>query len=122
MTAPSEEAASAELYEPATNRWTPTGSMSVDRHSFTATLVRDGRVLVVGGFSLGGVQGSAGLYDPATGRWTGTAGLRTPRRNHTATLLGDGTVLVAGGFGADGWREARSCTTPRAGAGSAPRR
>jgi hypothetical protein len=74
--------------------------MGVDRHSATATLLRDGRVLVVGGHSGNGtgVQASAELYDPATGRWTSTGSLRTPRRDHTATLLADGTVLVAGGF------------------------
>jgi hypothetical protein len=92
------------LYDPATNRWTPTGSMNVGRISFTGTLLRDGRVLVVGGNSTsGGLQASAELYDPATGRWTLTGSLRTPRRSQTATLLTDGTVLVAGGANSTGW-------------------
>ena len=97
--------------------------MSVDRYGFTATLLRDGRVLVVGGFSAGGagVQASAELYDPATGRWTVTASLRTPRRNHTATLLADGRVLVAGGFGMAG-AETQSAMTPPEHGGSASRR
>src|SRR5262249_60662971 len=90
--------ASAELYDPATNSWTTTGSMNVGRISFTGTLLRDGRVLVVGGNSLSGVQASAELYNPATGRWTLTGSLRTSRVDHTATLLTDGTVLVAGGW------------------------
>src|SRR5262249_18960260 len=79
------------------------GNMNVGGISFTATLLRDERVLVVGGNSLSGVQASAELYDPATGRWTLTGSLRTPRSDHTATLLADGTVLVAGGSNSSGW-------------------
>jgi hypothetical protein len=40
--------ATAELFDPATNRFTPTGSMANPRESFGLTLLRDGRVLAVG--------------------------------------------------------------------------
>jgi N-acetylneuraminic acid mutarotase len=95
--------ATAELYDPETGTWSTTSGMAVARRSATATLLRDGRVLIIGG-SFGGSSvsngiASAELYDPASGVWSTAASMRAARQYHTATLLTDGTVLVAGGFG-----------------------
>jgi hypothetical protein len=82
--------------------WTTTGSMNFGRYSHTATLLPDGKVLVVGGEGPGGAQASTELYDPGTGAWTSTGSMNVARSQHTATLLPDGKVLVAGGVGQAG--------------------
>ena len=64
----------AELYDPATGYWSPTGSLYDEPVQSTATLA------------------------PATGTWTPTGSLATARFHHTATLLANGQVLVAGGY------------------------
>ncbi|EPX60686.1 PKD domain protein [Cystobacter fuscus DSM 2262] len=52
--------ASAEVYDPATGTWSPTGSMATSRYRHTATLLRNGRVLVTGG----SYSGTSELYTP----------------------------------------------------------
>jgi hypothetical protein len=74
--------------------------MADARVGATATLLRDGWVLVAGGFADGmanGVRASAELYDPSSGTWARTGDLLQARAGQAATLLMDGTVLVAGG-------------------------
>jgi hypothetical protein len=71
-------------------------AMSVARAAHTATPLRDGRVLLVGG--LDAAAGTAELFDPKTRTFTRTGSLLTPRGSHTATLLPDGRVLMAGGY------------------------
>jgi hypothetical protein len=73
-----------------------TGSMTTARRSHTATLLNDGRVLIVGGSDVHGEMGTAELYDPARGTFRRTGGMEVVRSCHTATLLADGRVLVAG--------------------------
>jgi len=76
--------------------------MAVARKGHTATLLPDGKVLVVGGVDSNDdasakALASAELYDPKTGTWSETGSLIHPRAWHTATLLKNGLVLVAGG-------------------------
>jgi hypothetical protein len=80
----------------------PTGVMSTARSALTATVLADGRVLVVGGWDASSAVASAEIYDPATRTFTPTGSMSTARRDAAAVLLADGRVLVIGGY-ATGW-------------------
>ena len=80
----------------APGKWRITGRMTTAREYHTATLLRNGQVLVAGGFNSTATDlASAELYDPATGTWTATGSMASGRTAHTATLLPNGQVLVA---------------------------
>ncbi|MEO5818018.1 MAG: kelch repeat-containing protein [Gemmatimonadaceae bacterium] len=70
--------------------------MRLPRALHSATPLRDGRVLIVGGGSPETAVMSAEIVDVAIGKSVLIA-LKTPRLGHTATLLPDGHVLVVGG-------------------------
>jgi hypothetical protein len=108
----------AELYDPVTNAFSLTASMTavvswggqptiptiiVGR---AATLLPNGKVLVTGGQSFMGCDddfsldffSAAELYDSLAGTFTPTGDMTTARYSHAAALLPDGTVLITGGW------------------------
>ena len=114
------ETATAEIYDPRTKSFTPTGSMARPMLGHQAVLLRDGRVLILGGPN--DDPGTAEVYDPATGHFSdlgdmnqdtsGDAGpiftpapsdaaqtraLESQLGDQTVTVLADGRVLIAGG-------------------------
>jgi len=103
--------ATAELYDPSSGAFSPTGNMSVQRYGHTATLLKSGHVLIAGGVPSTQnanpiVEAAAELYDPSTGSFTpiGTAQIDGPPffapncqcqiSSFDSILLPSGQVLV----------------------------
>jgi hypothetical protein len=94
--------ATAELYDPVSGTFSPTGSMGRVRHKHDAAPLPDGRVLIVGGADARDDQGayhSAEAYDPASGTFSPAGQMLRERYKIQATTvpLLDGKLLLAGG-------------------------
>jgi hypothetical protein len=74
-----------------------TGQLNIERRSHTATLLENGKVLIIGGDNQNGVVSQAEIFDPVSRTSTLAATSLTPRTDHTANRLSDGRVLVIGG-------------------------
>jgi hypothetical protein len=93
---------SAEIYDPATGKFQPTGKMAERRVGHIAVLLRSGKVLIAGGWVGHGSTDSAELYDPATGKFAAIAKLTARRGEPRATMLANSDVLITGGDDHDG--------------------
>jgi hypothetical protein len=97
----------ADVWDPTMSSFSPSGAMGVGRERHTATLLPDGRVLIVGGVGERAADFSdtavleAEIWDPATGSFSSAGQDAAGRALHTATLLPDGRVLITGGFSRD---------------------
>lgn len=105
----------AEIYDPATGKWSPTAPMASPRGGYMSATLPDGRILVIGSayteFRAGsagtasttsGVSASCELFDPTTESWSDAGTAIEARLWGKAISLEDGRVLVLGGLSRGG--------------------
>ena len=94
-----DERMASERWDPATASWQTTRALERPRTQFAAVALRDGRVLVAGGYNEAEQSySSAYLFDEASETWTKTGLMVAARTSPSAAVLPDGRVLVAGGY------------------------
>ena len=101
--------ARTSFYNLTTKEIEPVGQLQVGRYSHTATTLKNGDVVVIGGatnfnpyFAPLAVTGLAEVYHPASLAFSPSGTMLVPRQAHTATLLPDGKVLITGGIDGNG--------------------
>jgi hypothetical protein len=92
---------SAEVFDPRTRRFEPTGALGTARHKHDAVRLGDGRVLVIGGADRTDRRyyATTELHDPRTGAFESGPSMANTRYKIAGTtmVLPDGTVLVTSG-------------------------
>jgi hypothetical protein len=87
------------LYDPATGRFSSIAKMTSPRGSPSATLLKNGDVLIAGGEKRDNESlASAEIFRVKTLSFQPIGSMHHARVSHTATLLNDGRVLIAGGY------------------------
>jgi hypothetical protein len=92
--------ATIELLRPNASQWEISQTSLLEpRAHHTATLLPDGRVLIVGGLNaLDNASDLMEVYVPKLDTILDSANINVGRWNHTTTVLRDGRVLIVGGF------------------------
>ena len=94
-----EDLSTVEMYDPATDTWTPRADMPTPRN--TSACVVDGKIYAIGGtssemepFRLDTVE----VYDPATNTWAKGKNMNRARAGAAVSVV-DGKIYVMGGAG-----------------------
>lgn len=114
-----------DIYDPVTGifTWNELGPQGIfGRRLATATLLPDGRVILIAGLgsrnNYDSLVPTVEFFDPAAGTFATpspqdkNAFMRVPRHSHTATLLPDGRVLIVGGVAQNGALNSCELLTP----------
>ncbi len=112
---PNSSIASAEMYNPATNRWTMIAPMPVGIAGARAATLNNGDVLVAGGLGNEGILTTCQLYDPSTNTWSLTGNLTKATFDEQIVVLNNGSVIVIGGDFSGGENNATQIYNPSSG-------
>lgn len=101
--------ATTEIYDPVNDSWSLGPGLAKPTIGHTATLLDDGRVLIIGGVEVDVVFGlplpsfsnRVQIYNPVTNSFSNGASIPGGRAYHGATKLADGSVLACGGADGD---------------------
>ncbi|MBO9667486.1 MAG: hypothetical protein J7501_11825 [Bdellovibrio sp.] len=92
--------ATAGLYDPQTDSWTPVPDLDTPLAGITASLLPSGKVALIGGsqdFASGIAEAKVRIYDPATNQWSLSTPITESHFLHTATTLPNGKIFIYGG-------------------------
>jgi N-acetylneuraminic acid mutarotase len=89
--------ASAEIYDPKTETFTPIGNTHRRRSGHSATLLDNGKVLIAGGFDGQERLSEAEVFDSQRNSFSLIGKMRNARSVHAATKLADGRIVLSGG-------------------------
>ena len=90
---------STEIYDPNTDTWSRASDMLEGHSGGLAVVLKDGRVLIAGGYNQAEGLASSEVFDPSMDQWIRTSSMARKTFANTAIVLPDGSVLFTGGFG-----------------------
>lgn len=88
----------AVIFDAKSRSFTPAGNLITPRVGHRSIRLRDGSVLLIGGWTAKGVTASIERYVPSTNQFVHFADMNTARDGFSATALLDGNILIAGGY------------------------
>jgi hypothetical protein len=88
----------AEIYDPKSGTFTPTGSMSYARCIATGVGLANNKALIVGGWYDPSSATYGDVYDPGEKTFTKTGALNGPRSNAMVLATADSGAMVFGGY------------------------
>lgn len=84
------------IFDLKTKKLSYIGKLKLNRTYFTATLLKNGKILVAGGYSKNKIALRSEILDPKTGKSYFTGNTIYPEYQSKALLLRDGNVLIVG--------------------------